>query len=171
MRSGVRNAMGLLLLLPLIYILIVIGILPPYADTPQVYWGLSFIIIIFAYAQYQFTSFSGIMSHRQAAGLYEPADPSLYTRAVRDGRDGAEYLISGAKTTLFRKACLDNWQFVKVDKKSNWTIVDERGNDVSNEPMSRFDGVFTLIGSYTQDEPSDESDEYSSIHDSVEYYD
>jgi hypothetical protein len=138
---------------------------------PQVFLGLLFIIILFSLATFQFEVFSHFMSRSRALKRYKPADPTVFARAVRDGEDGVEYLISGTETTLFREACLDNWQFENVDKKSSWYVIDERGNDVSNEPLSRFDGVFRLIGSIKTAELSDESNEYSSIHDSVEYYD
>ena len=101
-------------------------------------------------------------------------DPSICTRVIRDGYDGEEYIISGGREDTFVQACRNNWQFKTVDQKSKWFIKDERGNDVNNRPLESEDGIFILIpefGSETQKEEPDESDRYSSIRDSVTYYD
>jgi len=74
----------------------------------------------------------------------------------------------------FAQACRLSWPFQSIDKKSSWFIQDERGNDVSERTLESSEGIFTLVPSYGSDIPKDETgktDEYSSIHDGVEYYD
>jgi hypothetical protein len=108
---------------------------------------------------------------RPQKAVYSAMDPSILCRVVKDGLEGAEYMVHGSGEITFREACTANWQFKYIDRKSNWIIINNNGNDVSNEPLSRFDGLFTLIGLNGTDESSDSADEFTSIHDSVEYYD
>jgi hypothetical protein len=102
--------------------------------------------------------------------VYSATDPSILGRVVNDGPEGHEYIVHGSGETSFREACTANWQFKYIDRKSDWIAVDNRGNDVSDEPLSRSDGLFTLIRQNGTDELSDRVDESSSIDDSVEYY-
>ena len=116
----------------------------------------------------------GDMFHEGMGSRYKDLDPSLCRRVVKDGYDGIEFIITGNKQDTFAKACRANWRFESVDQKSNWYIKDEKGNDVTNQSLETADGIFFLVpefGSEIQKLESDESDEYSSIHDSVEYYD
>jgi len=130
---------------------------------------LGLIIALSAYALVK----GGLVYDRQFL-RYEERDESIRKRVIRDGPDGIEYVISGEKTMTFSQACKSNWPFQSIDKKSRWFIQDERGNDVSDRTLESSDGVFTIIPAYRSDSPKDESgkeDEYTSIHDSVEYYD
>ena len=105
---------------------------------------------------------------------YKAQDPSTCMRVIRDGHDGQEFIISGDRGDTFAQVCKANWCFESVNRKSKWYIEDEHGNDVSDNPLQSVDGVFVLIPAYSseiQKEEPNESDEYSSIHDSVEYYD
>jgi len=105
---------------------------------------------------------------------YKDRDPSMRSRVIRDGPDGEEFIISDAKEETFGQACRKNWQFTSVNQNSKWFIKDEKGNDVTDRSLETVDGIFVLIPEYgseiTKEEP-DASDEISSIHDSVTYYD
>jgi len=106
--------------------------------------------------------------------VYKDRDASMRSRVIRDGPDGAEFIISDAKEETFGQACRKNWQFTSVNQNSKWFIKDEKGNDVTEKSLETIDGIFILIPEYgsqiTKEEP-DESDDISSIHDSVTYYD
>ncbi|MGY5880444.1 MAG: hypothetical protein RTV31_09335 [Candidatus Thorarchaeota archaeon] len=105
---------------------------------------------------------------------YKDRDPSMRSRVIRDGPDGEEFIISDAKEETFGQACRKNWQFTSVNLNSKWYIKDEKGNDVTDRFLESADGVFLLVSEYGSEMPkeeTDESDEYSSIHDSVTYYD
>ena len=105
---------------------------------------------------------------------YKDSDSSIYKRVIKEGPDGAEFIISGSKEETFAQACRANWQFESVNPNSKWYIKDARGNDVTDKSLETVDGIFTLIPDYEtelQKEEPDESDEYSSIHDGVTYYD
>ena len=136
LNRGLRNGVLVLLLIPLYYLLAITGFLPPTALMPVVVSGIIFVVVFVAIVVAQFTAFSKVMSRYRVLKRYQPHDPSRYTRLVKDGVNGAEFLIEGDEHTLFRTACLRNWQFVTVDKKSDWMVLDARGNDVSNHPLS-----------------------------------
>ncbi len=101
-------------------------------------------------------------------------DPSVYKRIIKDGYDGPEFIVMGDGNITFGQACRDNWQFMSVREKSRWFIKDERGNDVTDMSLFSFDGICILIleyGSGKEKKEHSKVSEYSSIHDSVEYYD
>jgi hypothetical protein len=116
-------------------------------------------------------------SYVKAAGgssRYKAQDPDTCMKVIKDGPDGQEFIISGDREDTFAQACKANWYFERVNRKSAWYIKDERGNDVSDMPLGSVDGIFILVPEYgkgVQKKEPDESDEYSSIHDSVTYYD
>ena len=106
--------------------------------------------------------------------VFKERDPSICKRVICDGLDGPEVIVSGKRETTFAQACLENWQFQTARPKERWFIKDARGNDVTDRPLDFSDGVFILYADYGSEqakEELDESDRYSSIHDSVEYYD
>lgn len=157
------------------FILAINGILPPHALLPNVF--PSFVIFVLFCTTLvtvwvlQFGVFSQAFSRSRYLNRYSDPNPSLFSRVVRDGIDGVEKLVTGSEVTTFREACLDNWQFKSVIQKSNWMVRDDRGNDVTDLPLSRFDGILVIEGEYPTMETSNESDEFTSILDSVEYYD
>jgi hypothetical protein len=105
---------------------------------------------------------------------FRERNPSLCTKVIKDGIDGKDVLISGSREMTFGQACRSDWPFQSADQKSKWFIKDEHGNDVTDQSLESVDGVFILISDYSsgiQKEEYDKSDEYSSIHDSVTYYD
>jgi len=111
---------------------------------------------------------------RKSRRHYKDSESSIYKRVIKDGYDGKEFIVLGDSETTFGQACKNQWQFESVSRNSGWYIKDERGNDVTNIFLETADGIFFLVprfGSEIQKEERDESDEYSSIHDSVEYYD
>jgi len=174
-KKGIGVFVGGCFVIILYYILAINGILPPYALLPNVFPGFVIFVLfcttIVSVLVLQFGVFSRTISRSKYLNKYSKPNPRSYRRAVRDGIEGLEKLVTGSETTTYRKACLDNWQFKSVSRKSNWMVRDERGNDVTDELLSRSDGILIIEGEYPTQETSNESDEYSSIHDSVEYYD
>ena len=101
-------------------------------------------------------------------------DPSIIKRVIKDGFGGDGYIVSGDEEDTFGQACKNHWQFVSVKRDSGWFVKDERGNDVTEMTLISYDGVCMLIPEYGSVKPEDKRDEatkYSSIQDSVEYYD
>ena len=139
----------------------------PYSTLFLIFIGCAFVATI--YGLVKGGRFKGRYNVR-----YKERDPSICRRVIRDGYDGVEFIVSGHKEDTFEQVCRANWQFESTDLKSKWYIKDEKGNDVSDKSLESVDGVFILIPEYsserTKEEP-DKSDEYSSLHDSVEYYD
>jgi len=139
----------------------------PYSSLFLIIFGCIIIASIIGIAK-------GGLVHDRFAASYKERDPSICRRVIREGYDGAEFIITGDKEETFAQACRANWQFVRINKKSKWFVKDEKGNDVTDRFLESADGVFFIIPEYGSEmlkEETDESDEYSSIHDSVEYYD
>ena len=116
----------------------------------------------------------GDMFHKGMGSRYKDPDPSMCRRIIREGPDGAEFIITGERDDTFAQACRKDWQFNSIKLHSKWYIRDEKGNDVTDMTLEQSEGIFMLIpelGSETAKDVLDETDEYSSIHDSVEYYD
>ena len=111
---------------------------------------------------------------RKGRRRYKESESSIFKRVIKDGPDGNEFIVSGDTETTFGQACKDCWQFESVSRNSSWYIKDERGNDVTDMPLTSSDGICILIkeyGSGKQKKEHDKASESSSIHDSVEYYD
>jgi hypothetical protein len=138
------------------------------ADIFLMVMGVVMLLLIYAIVK------GGLLSKDRFNVRYKERDPSVCSRVIRDGYDGAEFIITGDGEDTFGKACEANWQFQRVSSKSRWYIKDAKGNDVTDTSLATVDGIFILIPEYGSEiskaEP-DESDEYSSIHDSVTYYD
>ena len=101
-------------------------------------------------------------------------DPSIIKRVIKDGFGGDGYIVSGDGEDTFGQACKNHWQFVSVKRDSGWFVKDARGNDVTEMSLNSYDGICTLIpeyGSVKTEDKHDEASKYSSIQDSVEYYD
>ena len=174
---GIGAIVFLVILLGLFYVILVVippiiedMVLPdigiPYATLFLLVLGVFMLVIIYVGVR------GGMASSSQ--GSYKDRDPSICTRVIRDGFDGAEFIISGDRQETFAQACIKNWQFESVSQKSSWFIKDEKGNDVSDRYLETVDGIFILVpeyGSESSKEEPDASDEYSSIQDSVTYYD
>ena len=111
---------------------------------------------------------------RQGRSRNKESASLVFKRVIKDGFDGAEFIVSGGSETTFGQACKDHWQFDSVSRNSGWFIKDERGNDVTDMFLTSFDGICILIpeyGSGKQKKENNKASEYTSIHDSVEYYD
>ena len=66
-------------------------------------------------------------------------------RTVKLASENKDYFIRGKEDTSIKKALLDDWPFSEQDPDSNWHVVDELGNDVTNNPLSSLDGIATII--------------------------
>jgi hypothetical protein len=108
-------------------------------------------------------------------------DPSSVNRAIIDHNTGKEYVISGRSDQTFRSTCLEIWVFTSMRKKSDWTIIDDKGNDISEAPLSSYDGVAQigslgpmceeLVGDEATEEYSDSARENSDLERGVKFYD
>ncbi len=107
-------------------------------------------------------------------------DPSILKRVIREPETGQEIIVSGRADTTFREALRRGWAFRGLSEDSEWIVVDDRGNDISDRPLSEYDGI-AEIAFWTGDRyvsqqqaaaASDDSDDlsrYSTIRDSVEF--
>lgn len=89
-------------------------------------------------------------------------DTSSVDRVIIENKSGRRHVISGWKDQTFRSACLEAWVFTSVKKKSDWTIIDDKGNDISDSPMSIYEGIarIGLLGPMCEQLVGDEATDY-----------
>jgi len=174
-----RNSLLIVLLIPFVFILSYYGIIPtPVTETAAVSFLMFviFLVIIGIVLLGLYYAFVESMARSKAQKKYSDPDPTQCRRVVKDGIDGADYLISGPLKESFGQACRNNWQFEKTDKHSSWIVKDERGNDITNSPLESYDSIAMIVGTFgseyfTGESESDIPSEYTSIEDGTEYYD
>ncbi len=75
---------------------------------------------------------------------------------------------------------MTNWEFKSVSKKEPWIVIDEKGNDITDQALSSYDGIARLKSTVPMDrriprsemeESTDKSDEYTSLDSGVKFYD
>ena len=108
-------------------------------------------------------------------------DASSVDRVITENKSGRRHVISGWKDQTFRSACLEAWVFTSVKKKSDWTIIDDKGNDISDTPMSSYEGIARigflgpmceqLVGDEATDYYSDDDRKNNDLERGVEFYD
>ena len=146
-----------------------VGLIPLVFPPPISVVEIAFFILLFLYLMSDTKS----VLRRKKRGFKESLI-SEYQRVVRNEVDGEEYIVDGAASTTFREACLYNWQFHYVKRKSSWFVKDDKGNDISELPLSVFGGIAVLVSEFGVESyqgSTDETAEYSDSKDSVEYYD
>ena len=74
-----------------------------------------------------------------------PRDPSVMQRVIMGGLIGQEVIVSGPPEMTYRDACLDDWQFKLIQRGSEWIIVDERRNDITNTPLASYHGIAKIV--------------------------
>ena len=110
--------------------------------------------------------------------VHRARDPTVIQRVIMGGIIGQEVIVSGPPEMTYRDACLDDWQFKLIQRGSEWIIVDERKNDITNTPLASYHGIAKIVqigasavhrtSAYTKEEK--EQRESTSDY-GVEYYD
>jgi len=112
--------------------------------------------------------------HKKREDKFVEFDSSVLRCVVVDEHTGEERVIFGSPQSTFGEACRRDWPFKHVDKDANWIIEDARSNDITRKRLSDYDGIARIVPKYGVKRMSDyhsEERSYSSIEDSVEYYD
>jgi len=64
----------------------------------------------------------------------------VLNRVVRDDESGAEFIIRAQPDTSIREILESDWPF-KQKKSRRWYLMDQVGNDVTDRPISDWDGI------------------------------
>ncbi|MFW9768662.1 MAG: hypothetical protein ACFFF9_17210 [Candidatus Thorarchaeota archaeon] len=67
----------------------------------------------------------------------------IVSRVVRDSERGTELIVKADPYATIRETLEDDWPF-KKKKSSRWYLLDERGNDVTDRPISDWDGIAVI---------------------------
>jgi hypothetical protein len=110
----------------------------------------------------------------------EARDPTKIQRVIIDAYTGKEFIISGEQDATFRDACKIEWPFDSIEMGKSWIIQDERGNDISERPLTEYHGIAKIISmepmDYRQPLEESEKDSFDEEQESdmdvgVEFYD
>jgi len=66
-------------------------------------------------------------------------------RAVRISGEDKDYFIRGTSEAPIKQVLLDDWPFSEHKHSSVWHVVDERGNDITVQPLSSIDGTASVV--------------------------
>jgi hypothetical protein len=77
----------------------------------------------------------------------QPKSPEegILKRLVKNRESGKEYIISGSRENTYRDALLHDWPFLNQDHKTNWYIVDEYGNDITDKFLFEYDSIAEIV--------------------------
>ena len=110
-----------------------------------------------------------------------PRNPTMIQRVIVDRENEREYIVEGLPSTTFREVCKENWPFNGIRQNNQWIIQDERGNDITGEPLESYNSIACIVGAIIYDQEikmrelvkqiQDRSDDYSSMDEGVEFYD
>ncbi|MFO7837634.1 MAG: hypothetical protein R6V83_13410 [Candidatus Thorarchaeota archaeon] len=106
-------------------------------NTPLGLFVMAFTTALVAVTLFSYAN-SRIGAADQRDRSFTEVDTSQLHRVVIDNLTGEEKVISGSQDVTFRSAAQKNWPFERIDKKSNWVIVDERGNDITDKKLSDY---------------------------------
>lgn len=146
---------------------------------------LGFILLLINITTGTGMSFSYPSVPAKSKGSYAPQknrNPSYIARVIAYRNGNEEYIVSGEPSSTFREVCLIDWPFSSISKSSQWDVVDERGNDISNSTLESYHGIaeirvrgIVMTRGYHVGTPNesqeDKSEEYTSIHQGVTFYD
>lgn len=66
-------------------------------------------------------------------------------RTFRVSGQEKEYLVQGKGETSIKHILSSDWPFDEYEHSSVWYVVDEQGNDITNQPLSSIDGTASVI--------------------------
>ncbi|MFW9786738.1 MAG: hypothetical protein ACFFE1_03625 [Candidatus Thorarchaeota archaeon] len=67
----------------------------------------------------------------------------VFSRVIRDSVSGEERIIQAHPNSSIHEVLRDDWPFRKKIS-DDWYLIDEDGNDITNWPISNWDGVAIL---------------------------
>ncbi len=128
---------GVLLLMVQFAVISPIGLIEiPYSTYIWLFW-FSFVFFI--------VSTANLVARIPRHAKWSEGYSGTITRTVKIRDKQKDYFIRGAGDTPIREALLDDWPFDEQDSDSKWYVVDDRGNDITNAPLSSLEGTATVI--------------------------
>ena len=128
---------GLLLLMVQFGVISPVGIIE--ISYSQYIWVFWFSVIFFI------VSTANLVARIPRHAKWSQGYSGTINRTVRIADKQKDYFIRGAVDTPIKEVLLDNWPFDEQDPDSKWHVVDNRGNDVTNAPLSSLDGTATVV--------------------------
>ncbi|MFW9805814.1 MAG: hypothetical protein ACFFFK_03725 [Candidatus Thorarchaeota archaeon] len=67
----------------------------------------------------------------------------ICSRVIRDFQSGEEKIVRGHPNSSIQELLEDHWPF-NGKVRGEWYVTDERGNDITNWPLSNWEGIATI---------------------------
>lgn len=106
---------------------------------------LFLIIVLGCAGSTSMASGMSALVHRPFTSQPNTPDSSIWKRVVRESLTGESHIITGSEKTTYQEALLTSWPFKNRDKHSNWIVIDDRNNDITNRFLSEVDCVAEIV--------------------------
>jgi hypothetical protein len=67
----------------------------------------------------------------------------ICSRVICDSQSGEERIVRGHPNSSIQEILEDDWPFSRK-ARGEWYVTDERGNDITNWPISNWEGIATI---------------------------
>ena len=112
---------------------------------PQTVVMLTIVVFCFTMMLSATTSMAGtsFIARQRIARLPDSPEDDIMSRVIRDSRSGVETILQAHPNSSIREVLEDYWPFEKK-ATGEWYLIDEGGNDVSNWPISNWEGIAVI---------------------------
>jgi len=86
---------------------------------------------------------TSFIARQKTSLIPESPKDGILSRVIRDSVTGAETIIQANENSSMREVLEDDWPF-KMKESDDWYLVDASGNDVTNWPISNWDGIAVI---------------------------
>ncbi len=109
---------------------------------PQFVTGVTLILfsIVFCLAVTTMMAGTSFIARQNRSTIPDSPKEGVMSRVIRNPDTGTEKIIQAHPNSSIREILEDDWPFSRK-KSGYWYVVDARGNDVTNWPISNWDGV------------------------------
>ncbi|MFW9793374.1 MAG: hypothetical protein ACFFEE_03650 [Candidatus Thorarchaeota archaeon] len=83
---------------------------------------------------------TSFIARQNTSAVPDSPKNGILNRVIRDTVTGEEIIIRAHPSSSASEVLRDDWPF-KTKRSDNWYLVDEDGNDVTNWPISNWDGI------------------------------
>jgi hypothetical protein len=112
---------------------------------PQFVVGATLILftVVFCLAVTTMMAGTSFIARQKYSTLPDSPEDGILSRVIRDSESGAEAIVHVHPNSSICEVLESNWPF-KKKKSSDWYVVDKNTNDVTNWPVSNWDGTATV---------------------------
>ena len=118
------------------------GILPFVPQTVVMLTMIAFCLTMMLSASTMMAGTSFI-ARQKLARLPDSPEDDIMSRVIRDSRNGVEVILQAHPNSSIHEVLEEDWPFEKK-ASGEWYLIDESGNDVTNWPISNWEGIAVI---------------------------